>query len=361
MDITPPFTMKFEKFAVVIALGFLLFSTACERGVTQAGLADAKLEQVLSIGLLDGEDTEVFGIISDVRAGPDGSLLVLDRQSAAVSWFSVEGEYLGGIRSRGAGPGELAGPSALDISGSGSVLVIDPPNARYSFYEIGPGGLQHTESIGTLSSSVNTGRHVCSVNGRRFVRDVQGEFGIHEFDRQGRILRSFGEVELAREEEFGRVTSLVSTQRNSGHLLCIDDQRMIVSLDTYTAGVRAYSLDGELMWRTESEGFYPIHFAAVDGGMRFEVGPDGFHLGESILRWTDDSILIQRSLSWPPGTAREDRDRDFFSLDSRELLLLNGSEVGRTDDLPFLVDAHEDRYYGFENLPHPRVLQFTRR
>jgi hypothetical protein len=273
---------------------------------------------------------------------------------------SADGEYLNGLRSRGEGPGELSGPRTIDIS-DGTLLVVDPPNARYSFFALGSGEIQFEESIQTLSSSVNMGRHVCSVGKRFFFRDIQEGFGIHEFDREGQILQSFHEVEAAQEEEFGRVASLVTRQKNSGHLLCSGSPEMIVALDSYLPNIHAYSLDGELLWGAQSQGFLAIEFAAVDGGMRFESGPDGFHMGETILRWTDESILVQRSRSWPGGTLRVDRDRDFFSVDSRILSLVDGTELARSESLPFLVDGHGDQLYSFQNVPYPRVLIYDRK
>lgn len=345
---------------VAVLLGILMLA-ACDPGFVEDGVADADLAETVSIGVIDGDEAQIFGRIADVRAATDGSFFVLDEQAATLSWFDLQGRYRGGIRSRGSGPGELSGPRAFDVSSTGTLVVVDPRNARYSFYGFDSEGVRYDGSIPTLSVQ-GPGRHTCSVGDRLYIRgDLDGHL-IHEFNRNGDVLRSFERSEPASRDEFGPTATMVAAQRNSGRLGCFEDPPLVVSLSMYLPYVRAYTLEGEFVWETEIADFRPMRFIAIpEGGVRFENDPDGgSHLGQVVTRWSGQTLLVQHSVLWPEGVGLEDQDRDFFALESRELSLLTGSEVGKTDDLPLLVDERDGLFYSFENLPYPRVRVLTR-
>jgi len=72
-----------------------------------------------------GEDEDViFGRITDIKSGPDGTIYVLDNQLCQVQVFSSDGQYLRSLSREGDGPGELRQPVEMaflsdDILGIG--------------------------------------------------------------------------------------------------------------------------------------------------------------------------------------------------------------------------------------------------
>ena len=75
------------------------------------GVRPLALRELWRVG---GEDEDViFGRISDLKLGPDGSIYVLDNQLCHVVVISAEGEHLRDISRQGDGPGELRQPMGL--------------------------------------------------------------------------------------------------------------------------------------------------------------------------------------------------------------------------------------------------------
>ena len=95
--------------------------TIDEDGPAQ-GVQSLALQELWRVG---GEDEDViFGRITDLKMGPDGSLYVLDNQLCHVVVISADGEHLRDISREGDGPGELRQPTGLvfladDILGVG--------------------------------------------------------------------------------------------------------------------------------------------------------------------------------------------------------------------------------------------------
>jgi hypothetical protein len=348
--------------AVTICVGALVSypASACGQGRSAAPLAETRLAERSSVGVIDGNEEQIFGRIADVRAAPDGSFFLLDEQSAALAWFDVNGRYRGAIRSRGAGPGELAAPRAMDAMATGKLLVIDPRNGRYTFYQYAASGLTYRESFRSPSSSATSGRHVCSVGDRIYVRFLHGDKLIHEITATGSLVASFEPAEPTA-ANYGPATAMVSAQRSSGHLRCIANPPMIVSFGRYSPAIRAYTLDGRLLWESRPQDLRPLAFLPdPQGGVRFQSHQQGSHLGESVVRWSPQTLLVQYSITWPANSATMQKERDFYSIESRELALSNGREIGRTRHLPLIVDSQNGWLYSFENLPFPRARVLTK-
>ncbi len=77
----------------------------------------------LRIGVLDGEEWEVFGDVRAVEVRRDGTILILDYQASEIRAFDPQGGYLGTIAGRGEGPGELQEVNGMVLKGD-SVLWV---------------------------------------------------------------------------------------------------------------------------------------------------------------------------------------------------------------------------------------------
>jgi hypothetical protein len=73
-----------------------------------------------------GEDDDILmGVITDVLAGPDSSVWLLDRQLCQVLVYSAEGEYLRTLSREGDGPGEIRMPRKMLWMTDGSLGILD--------------------------------------------------------------------------------------------------------------------------------------------------------------------------------------------------------------------------------------------
>jgi len=73
-----------------------------------------------------GEDDDMLmGVITDVLAGPDSSVWLLDRQLCQVLVYSADGEYLRTLSREGDGPGEIRMPRKMLWMTDGSLGILD--------------------------------------------------------------------------------------------------------------------------------------------------------------------------------------------------------------------------------------------
>lgn len=90
------------------------------------------LDELLRIGVSNGESSYQFGDIVDITIGATGELFVLDGLAAKVRVFSSEGVFLRAFGSAGSGPGQFSsgGVTALLHGRADTLLVMDMGNQR---------------------------------------------------------------------------------------------------------------------------------------------------------------------------------------------------------------------------------------
>ena len=74
---------------------------------TDRGLEDWWLEEELRIGVMDGESPELFGDVGSLTADRNGTIYVADFQSAEITVFDSDGDFVRRFGRRGEGPGEF--------------------------------------------------------------------------------------------------------------------------------------------------------------------------------------------------------------------------------------------------------------
>ncbi len=102
------------------------------------GLWEARIETPwrlvpeFTLGALEGDRPDVFSTISGLAVDADGRILVVDRNTNEVRFFSAQGEHLQTVGRTGGGPGEYTQINGLIRLPSDSLLVIDQQGNRYS-------------------------------------------------------------------------------------------------------------------------------------------------------------------------------------------------------------------------------------
>ena len=93
----------------------------------------------LKFGSLGGDDPNlIFGDIRGIQAASDGTIYVLDFQSADVRVFDPDGHYLRTIARRGEGPGEITEANGIFLSGDTLLWMHD--HGKWMVIGVDPAG-----------------------------------------------------------------------------------------------------------------------------------------------------------------------------------------------------------------------------
>ncbi len=201
------------------------------------GLDHVTFDTVATVGIMDGDDREVFGAIWEVASGPGGVFAVLDRQTPRISIFDAAGDFVGEVAGQGAGPGELARPYALTWTSDGELLALDPANARISAFRVEDGEAEGLEGA----------------------------------------LRAIAMEDLA-----------------AVRLHCEPERGRILEVGIMNPRIQLLEAGGTPVWTTELDEIFPLVPEVVNGGgVGMRVDPEtGAHLARSIVPWDREHVLI---------------------------------------------------------------------
>lgn len=311
------------------------------------------LRLVSTIGQLQGPESVTFGEILDLEVDREGRIYVMDD---IVRRYGPEGTLTGRIASQGEGPGEIRNPLDVELDVRGRLHVLDPRNGRISIFETGPRELR-------FAGAARLGRSMwrfCELDGDRwFARPIEGSL-IHRLDPGGELAESFGEALPFPGEETLDETwrELARFQANAGPILCLDDRGLVVLAAGSLPYLRVFDTAGSERWRDTLDDYHPTRW--VQDGPRMKGGPDGedgHHFAQSLVRWSDDILLLQLERRFPD---REHPDRRFWALESRFISLTERRQVARSDSLPWIHAVRGDTVYAVRHLPYPRVEIYER-
>ncbi len=95
--------------------------------------AEFQLEEVLSIGSLNG-DKDAFGSVISIALDGRGRVLVVDQAARHFKVFDASGNYIATVGRKGEGPGEFASPWQIAVGPGDSVFVWDAGRAHISVF-----------------------------------------------------------------------------------------------------------------------------------------------------------------------------------------------------------------------------------
>ena len=90
----------------------------------------------MTIGRLDGDAPEVFGLLRTIEVDAAGNVYVLEEQTSDIHVFDRDGGHITSYRRRGQGPRELLGIRGSDLDSEGVLHVADVANGRISTFEL---------------------------------------------------------------------------------------------------------------------------------------------------------------------------------------------------------------------------------
>ena len=159
---------------------------------------DADFEQVFRIGVLEGEDWEMFGTVMHVEFDEDGNLYIVDGSGGMslgdgtrvvgpgsggtrVLVFDASGNFLREFGTSGEGPGEFNMPAGFAVLRDGTTIVADLGHRAYQLFDTdgsflrmvrggereGPGGFAWTllaDPRGGAAFTGNFGNRPATIN-----------------------------------------------------------------------------------------------------------------------------------------------------------------------------------------------------
>lgn len=124
-DVTPPGEVSRDSAGIAIRE----YSAAPPTGEH----ASLRADEIVSIGAVEGDETETFNRISDLATGSDGRLHVLDGGDQIVDVYDRDGKWVLRYGGQGEGPAEFLGASLL-IPWADSMAVYDYRNQKLALF-----------------------------------------------------------------------------------------------------------------------------------------------------------------------------------------------------------------------------------
>jgi hypothetical protein len=211
------------------------------------------------VGAHDGPAEEIFGLITNVSIGPNGSIYAIDFQSQDVRVFSRRGTHLRTIGGLGNGPAEFQGAIAMAWNVDDELWVADAFNHRYAIFDT-TGTLKATKRR-PFASVARWQQRMQLPGGDRIIDEIAWTVGgrlrrgFVLLDTSGTVVDTFPPLPLSRNRFQAASPSDLSRMREA-----VDSLRPFIPRLLYQlAG------DGSL-WYAHSDSFVVVH-RDLDGGV----------------------------------------------------------------------------------------------
>jgi hypothetical protein len=273
----------------------------------------------------------------------NGHIVALDRERNRIYGFDSLGRLRDSAGGFGRRPENLVGPTAVATDAAHDLFVIDPPARRVVRYRESATSIAY---VSAFSIAGIAGSGICAMRNRVYVLGSRmgssGPTAIHAFTPRGAPVSDFGSLfgppEDKKQDPRAVPVGRILTQ---GRLACVPDASLVIALPRLVPEVRAYSVDGALVWSHSL-----THYLATvvrreeNGGLTLAMGPNGDDEGVSVFPVSAGVIAVQiarmvagKNASGGPSRAR---------LETRFLSTQDGHELGVQDGLSEILDASGD-------------------
>lgn len=324
--------------------GYALVAALVLCPLSASGQLTTPVDTLASFGSLSPGEGEPLGhVVSVVRVRED-RYVVADQQQSRLYLVDPERGALATFGSQGEGPGEFVYLNAAGLLPSGpTVAVYDAGTRRVTLVEVGGDSL-------TLRDSRLLPFHVedlCVLDGAIYVLGSHRGRLLHRVSPSGEVVESFG--------GFFHADSVVGALETMGHLACDPDQRSIYVSAAQFPVVRAYAVDGRLLWETRLPGFNAMQITRIgeSTGVRMSApeggGPADLTATTSVV---DDSTLLVQYGTLQGAASTEEA----ILRNSVWLSRATGEVVAERSGTPRVDAVYGDVAVSHASLPYPRVV-----
>ena len=337
-----------------LVLSILLLAPGAAAGQGAAALLE-RLDGDLRLGSLEeGPGGDAFGLIADVKEGADGSFYVLDTRLHQLKRFSAEGRLLAQAGRSGRGPGEFRAPMMVQVADSGTLLLLDPGNARLNSYDA---------DLDLLAESSIPGPFIdfCLLGERIFFHGLFNGLLIHELDTEGGSVRSFAP---APEPPGDFPPSLRDTYQRSlgrGRIVCDPGTGSLIHVAGNTPSITAYDPAGSLLWEAEIPEYRQMRLVAGSLGGRpgvqhlLDPETNSQHSLGSVNLVSPTRLLVQLGVIRGYGGEMDDGEIHSWFLDPA-----TGTFTQQTGSLPRVLAVGQNALYFVGNVPYPMLVRAGR-
>jgi hypothetical protein len=243
------------------------------------------------------EQARMLGALGGIGVTRAGAVVVLDAGLSHVRVYDSTGALLERFGREGEGPAEFKSARALAVSPNDEIAVYDL-SGRIQVFANRDG--KH-ELLRTLRPGRSV-RSMCYLQDR-LVFSGTAPNGAHAVATMngvtGEILTSFGEI-------YRSPNPLINATVSEGRVACDpESERIFFATRAVIGEVRAYSVEGTLLWRTAIRGFKANIFRDAPDGFTTERSPSGIHALHALAFVPGVGLFAQYSFR----TADELRER----------------------------------------------------
>ncbi len=296
-----------------------------------------------TIGREDGPDHFIFGEITDLKVTPQGTVVVVDRQTQDVRLFDSRGLFLQRLGRPGQGPGEFRAPHSLLVTPDSEIWVADMQR-RITVFKPSTDGYRLAR---TLPVEIGI-RSMCYLGGELVANavSISDPYVIRVLDASARPLRSFGSV-------YSSPNAYINYQFAEGRIACDTTNDLIVYASQAALGeIRAWHRDGKPAWRTVIEDVrVNIITDNEGGGVNVERSPGGVHSLVALNVVPGVGVLLQYSFRTSAQlAAREPGDILTIVLDPK-----TGAGSLTSASWPRLGAWSRNQVFALADDPAPRI------
>jgi hypothetical protein len=218
------------------------------------------IELVRTIGDVDTDDENLaFNEPLDIAVDEAGCVYILDSGNQRIQVCGPDGRFVRTIGRRGQGPGEFAGPNALDMDAEGRLHVLDGRQQRIQVFNA------QGEALKTILASrhrIDRMDRMRLLGSGAYVTRSHAVFGMTGAPKQksppklGKLLDAELDVRAEFGEPFDFGDELTNANGNSWEF-AVDPEDNILLCFLYQNRVEKYSPEGRLLWRADRELNFP--------------------------------------------------------------------------------------------------------
>lgn len=235
-----------------------------------------------------GESARALGSFGGAAYTSGGRLVVLDPIESRVLIVDSTGRLQGRFGREGEGPGEFKGATAIAV-GAGDEIAVYDLGGRVQIFEARSDGSYGLNRSFRPARSV---RSMCFLGDRLMVSGaVLGDGHVISAFRSadGEFIGSFGEV-------YRSPNPFVNAIVSEGRVACDSEGRRVFFATKGLIGeVRAYTVEGRMLWRTTLAGFRANRLRDTEDGFSVERSSEGANTLHALIFVSDVGLLAQYS------------------------------------------------------------------
>lgn len=302
----------------------------------------------VSIGVAEGDEPNVFGMVWDAEFLEDGALAILDRQASLVRIFEPDGAYRTTLGGPGEGPGEMNVPLALVVPGPGSLWVLDGPEGLHRFRH-GAEQWEFQDRVRLVGSSYH--RDACASGGTVVVHGRASPEGL--------LLYALGGAEgdeRAFASPYRYSNPFVVTEVTRGRVACGGGGLVLLAYERINR-VDAWAVgSGSPVRQTTFEGVRMPPIQEIPERRGVGLVPQGLAFFHGLLGVTGGNgppVVVQYARRTAQDLAERREDR--YDIDTYVLDPLTGQGLYVGDAVPQVLAVRGDRVALLFPAPYPRV------